>query len=238
MAEGVNGARTSYFHQSLGGYHAAKPAVINNLFDFHVYQSNLEVLHMFNVKYVIQQDEDGNPSLAINQRANGPSWFVSNLVGAENTDDWILGLKTLDTKNQASLLSETIDSGLQTSYIKDTNAKVTLLSHAPNKLVYRSSNANNGFVVFSEIYYQQGWEARVDGIATPIYRVDYTLRGLELDAGEHEIVFEFKPDVVRFGSQISLAGSVVLCLLLGLSLGRYVMKKSYQNQLFNGKRPS
>lgn len=238
MAEGVNGARTSYFHQSLGGYHAAKPAVINNLFDFHVYQSNLEVLHMFNVKYVIQQDEDGNPSLAINQRANGPAWFVSSLVGAENTDDWILGLKTLDTKNQASLLSETMNSGLQANYDKDTAAKITLVSHAPNKLVYRSSNANNGFAVFSEMYYQQGWQAKVDGVITPIYRVNYTLRGLELLAGDHEIIFEFKPDVVRFGSQISLAGSIVLCLLLGLSLGRYVMKKSYQNQLVNGKRPS
>ncbi|MCG5644157.1 YfhO family protein [Flavobacteriaceae bacterium LSUCC0859] len=238
MAEGVNGARTSYFHQSLGGYHAAKPATLNNLFDFHVYQSNLEVLHMFNVKYVIQQDENGSPTLAINPRANGPAWFVSSLVGVPDPDSWILGLHNLDTKNTASVLLPTLKNELQTSYEVEKTASISLVFHAPNKLVYRSSNANTGFAVFSEMYYKHGWQAKVDGTDTPIYRVDYTLRGLELPAGDHEIIFEFKPDVVKYGSQISLAASSVLFLIIGLFLGRCMISTSYFNKLFNGKRSS
>src|SRR5690606_5442548 len=78
--EGLNGARTSYFHKSIGGYHAAKPRALQDLFEYQLYGNNLEVLNMLNVKYVIQQDEEGNSYPAINGQANGNVWFVSQLL--------------------------------------------------------------------------------------------------------------------------------------------------------------
>jgi uncharacterized membrane protein YfhO len=71
------------------------------------------------------------------------------------------------------------------------------------------------------VYYAHGWQATIDGVASPIIPVNYTLRGIEVPAGDHEIIFKFKPAVVAFGSKIALASSILLFLVLGLSLGRY-----------------
>ena len=97
-SEGLNGARTSYFHQSIGGYHAAKPAGIMELFDFHVYKNNIRVLNMLNVKYVIQQDEEGRSYPAINPNANGNAWFIEKLIPVKNADKEILALDSIDVK--------------------------------------------------------------------------------------------------------------------------------------------
>ena len=231
MAEGLNGARNSYFHKSIGGYHAAKPAAIEALFEHHIYQSNLEVLHMLNVKYVIQQGADGKAALAVNNNANGNAWFVSELLGEVNHDTWLQGLKSLNTKTTASLLEEDLNRLSAKRFILDSvaNASIELLKSAPNKMVYVSKNEHSGFVVFSEMFYENGWEARVSGKPTEIFQVDYTLRGIALPEGSHEIVFEFKPAVVAYGSLIALCSSLILLLLLGLSLGRYFIGLSNKN---------
>ncbi len=99
--EGLNGARTSYFHQSIGGYHAAKPAGIQDLFDFHIYKNNVRVLNMLNVKYIIQQDKDGKQYPAINPFANGNAWFIDKLLPVTSANAEIRALDSLDIKNEA-----------------------------------------------------------------------------------------------------------------------------------------
>src|SRR5690606_32853187 len=99
--EGLNGARTSYFHSSIGGYHAAKPRAIQNLFEFHLYQNNLQVLNMLNVKYIIQQDEEGNSFPAINPDANGNAWFVDQLLPVSSANEEIQKLGDFNSKKQA-----------------------------------------------------------------------------------------------------------------------------------------
>ena len=96
----------------------------------------------------------------------------------------------------------------------DSSAIITLESHQPNRLTYTSSNSNSGFAVFSEMYYGHGWEATIDGKEVPIYRVNYTLRGLQIPAGQHTIMFKFEPAVVKTGSKIALGSSLVFGLLL------------------------
>jgi len=242
MSEGVNGARTSYFHKSLGGYHAAKPAAIEDLFEFHIYQSHLEILHMLNVKYVIQPSESGTPSLAINQNANGNAWFVKELVGVKDHNDWLLGLNALNTKSQASLLlsdiallkengllqsnpingaysieSLTEDNLLNISQSDQINSpQIDLVLYSPNRMIYESNRSDRGFAVFSEMHYPSGWSARIDGQLVPILKVNYALRGIEVPKGSHEIVFEYTPEVVDQGSKIALFSYVLFVLFLGL----------------------
>ena len=98
-SEGLVGSRTAYFHKTLSGYHAAKPAKLEDLFDFHLYNNNLDVLNMLNVKYILQENEEGNRVPSINPDANGPAWFIENLISVPNADTEIKSLDSLNTKN-------------------------------------------------------------------------------------------------------------------------------------------
>lgn len=254
MSEGINGARTSYFHKSIGGYHAAKPAALEDLFEYHIYKSHLEVLHMLNVKYVIQPDENGNSSLAINQNANGNAWFVNDIVPASDKNQWLLNLNALDTKKQASLLLPDIASLKERSFISESNASGTypvgsintpasetsadqtdaasirLVSYAPNRMVYTSQNSKSSFAVFSEMYYPSGWKASIAGSAAKIYRVNYALRGLVVPAGANSIVFEYSPEVVQQGTQWAIVSYFVFIMVL-LVAGYWTLKKAKKTTL-------
>ncbi len=87
-------------------------------------------------------------------------------------------------------------------------ATINLVAYKPNHLKYVSNNSKNGFGVFSEMYYKNGWIATIDGKEAPIYNVNYVLRGLEIPAGKHTIEFKFEPQVVKTGSSIALISSI------------------------------
>jgi len=212
--EGINGARMSYYHQSIGGYHAAKPGRLQDLFDFHIYKGNMGVLNMLNVKYVVQQDENGQSYPAINPAANGNAWFVENLVEVDNADAEIQALDTLRTKSVAVVTPEMLKGVSDTNFEVDSLATIELTEYAPNHLIYTSINPQKGVAVFSEMYYANGWNAYIDGRKKDHFRVDYTLRALEVPAGEHTIEFKFEPEVIKIGSKITLASSIVFILIL------------------------
>ncbi len=210
--EGLNGARTSYFHKSVGGYHAAKPRQLQDLFDYHLYQNNLQVLNMLNVKYIIQQDEEGNSFPAVNDNANGNAWFVERLKPVRSANDEILELTAFDSKLEAVINTNDYPTVTKHTYEIDSLASITLTDYRPNYNKYQSNNASAGFAVFSEMHYGSGWQAYIDGKTTPHYKVNYALRGIKIPEGQHEIEFKFEPEVVKTGSQITLAS----CILLGL----------------------
>lgn len=213
-SEGINGARMSYYHQSIGGYHAAKPGRLEDLFDFHIYKGNMGVLNMLNVKYVVQQDEKGQSYPAVNPEANGNAWFIEKLVTVENADAEILALDSLQTKNVAVATAEMLQDVAGSNFQVDSLSTIELTDYVPNHLTYISKNANNGVAVFSEMYYAAGWNAYIDGQPEDHFRVDYTLRALEIPAGQHTIEFKFEPEVIRIGSKITLASSIVFGLIL------------------------
>lgn len=212
-SEGINGARTSYFHQSIGGYHAAKPAGIQNLFNFHIYKGNIGVLNMLNVKYIIQQDEDGRNYPATNPDANGNAWFVDTLKKVDNADEEIMALDSLDVKTEAVINTAKFPRISKFNFENDSLASIKLKTYAPNHLVYISKNKNDGLAVFSEMYYGHGWNAFIDGKPVPHFRVNYVLRAMEIPAGEHTIEFKFEPEVVEKGSKIALGSSIALGLI-------------------------
>jgi hypothetical protein len=208
-------ARASYFHNSLSGYHAAKLGRYNELYDFHIVKNNINVLNMLNTKYIIAQDEQGNTFPYLNTDAHGNAWFVDELKQLTSANDEILSLDSLNTKTVAVTTMSDFSSYPEIrEFIKDSTASVVLQDFKPNYLKYNSNNPNNGFAVFSEIYYRDGWNAYIDGELMAHIRVNYVLRGMEIPAGNHTIEFKFEPQVIQTGSGIALASSIVLGLLL------------------------
>ncbi|MEH6512805.1 MAG: YfhO family protein, partial [Maribacter arcticus] len=231
QTDGFDSAKTAYFHQSITGYHAAKPAGMQDLFNFHVYNGNLTVLNMLNVKYVIRQDEEGNTFPIENPNANGNAWFVKQLKPVENANAEIMVLDSLDTKNVAVVNTSTFNDITQLQYQVDSTASISLIDYEPNHLTYASKNSNEGVAVFSEMYYKNGWNAYIDGIERDYFKVDYVLRALTIPSGAHKIEFKFEPEVVVQGSKITLASTILLGLVIvgGLGFSFWKSKKEEEN---------
>ncbi len=209
--------RASYFHKSIGGYHAAKPRRMQELFDYQIVKNNLEVLNMLNVKYLIQTNEKGEQITIKSTGANGNAWFVKEIKELNSADAEMKALTKFDSKSVAFVNSNEFKPKTK-QFVKDTTAVIKLDSYKSNELKYTSNNPNNGFAVFSEMYYKNGWNAYIDGKLTEHYRVDYALRGLPIPAGKHTIEFKFEPQVVKTGSMISLISFIGILGLLGFGI--------------------
>ena len=227
----LSSARASYFHKSIGGYSAVKPRRMQQLFDYQIAKNNIEILNMLNVKYIIQADSTGASIPIPNPNANGNAWFLKNVKFVQSADEEMKALDKLDSKNEAIINQFEFGSIFKndaTNFSKDsTTATIQLVSYKPNHLKYISNNSKNGLAVFSEMYYEKGWKANIDGKDTGIFRVDYTLRGLQIPSGKHMIEFKFEPQVIQTGSTITLISSLgMLLLLIG---GIYVERKKKEN---------
>jgi len=216
----LSSARSSYFHKSIGGYSAVKPRRMQQLFDYQIAKNNIEVLNMLNVKYIIQTDSTGASVPVVNPNANGNAWFVKELKAVNSADEEMKSLGKLDSKNIAVI--NYLEFGTMTKiegdsqfFQKDSLATLDLDLYKPNYLKYISINQNDGFAVFSEVYYKDGWKATIDGNETEIFRVNYVLRGLQIPAGRHTIEFKFEPKVVQTGGMITLFSFIGMLLLLG-----------------------
>ncbi|WP_299362427.1 YfhO family protein [Winogradskyella sp.] len=212
-------AKASYYHNSLFGYHAAKLGRYNDLLEFHVYKNNVEVLNMLNTKYIIEQNQQGQTRASTDYtEPNGNAWFVSTLTVLDSANSEIRILDSLNTKNKAVTTMSDLNGKPMVRYEVDSTATIQLKEFKPNFLKYESSNTNNGFAVFSEIYYEKGWNAYIDGELKPHIRVNYALRGMEVPSGNHTIEFKFEPKVVATGSKIALASSAIFGVLLVLGV--------------------
>jgi len=210
--------KPSYFHNSLNGYHAAKMKRYDDVFNFYITQNHLGVLSMLNTKYIIAQNEEGNATTYENSEAHGNAWFIKNILFVNTPDEEILSLDSLDVKNNVVINKDEFGQFFKTesasAYRLDSIANVKLVAYQPNYLKYKTNNLNDGFLVFSENYYAQGWNAYLDGKMVPHLRVNYILRGLQIPSGNHVIEFKFEPQVIETGSTITMLSSVTLLLLL------------------------
>jgi len=207
---GFSNARTSYFHKSIAGYHAAKPKRIQNLYDFYISKNNFDVLNMLNVKYIIQNSEDNPLGVTRNPNNLGNAWFVENIINVKNSDEELLELKNIDLSNTClSQNTEIINTSFQ---LNETN-EIKLISRKANQLIYSSKTDSNQFAVFSEAFYNNGWQAYVDNKPVSHFKVNYLLRGMEMPKGTHEIKFEFKPEVINTGFYLSLLSYLIFISL-------------------------
>ena len=227
LSGGLSNSRASYYHQSIGGYSAVKPRKIQELFDYQIEKSmrnlgeiidpktvsitkEIPVLCALNVKYLIVSTENRDIPV-VNPFHNGNAWFVQNLKNVNSADEEIKALDKLDTKNVAITQNEV---GSKSVFSKDATATIQLTNYKPNHIKYTSKNANEGFAVFSEMYYKDGWNATIDGKSATILKVDYALRGMKIPAGNHQIEFKFEPQVVKTGSLITLISFIGMILLI------------------------
>jgi hypothetical protein len=220
-----NSARASYFHKSIGGYHAAKPGRIQDLFDFHIATGNQEVLNMLNTKYVIISNQ-GKVMSQLNPDANGNAWFVNSVNVVNDANEAILALDSLQSKKHAIVEQEFADKLPRKRFEKNSDDTIKLKSYKPNELAYNYNVAEDRVAVFSEIYYPYGWKAYVDGQEIEHFKANYVLRAAVLPKGEHELVFKFEPEVVQKGSIITLASGVILLVLILLGFFFKYRKKT------------
>ena len=229
-----NDAETSFFHKSIGGYHGAKLKRIQEVIDFHLSEEldsalaylqagtfdslggSLTVLNMLNTKYYIGNPEQ--PAIP-NKFAMGNAWFVSKVKTTNNSDEEMIALGEIDPKMEATTQASFGTQFHAVQSAVDSTASVRMLAYETKVLRYEVNNtsAEAQPVVFSEIYYPEGWICRIDGNEVEAARVNYVLRGAMVPAGTHTVEWSFEPKVWEKGTTISYAGSALLFALLAFA---------------------
>lgn len=214
-ALGLQGARTAYHHNAIGGYHGAKPRRFEAFINLMQAKQASQLLNLLNVKYVLLQNENGETQAVQNPENYGPAWFVNRLLPQPNPNDLYAALNATDFETTA--LVETDHLEIPDQYTPDEEATIRLLENHPEHKKYLINSAEESFVVFSEMYYKNGWEATIDGNPTEIYPVNFLLRGLYLPKGKHEVTFTFSPAIVQQGGYVQLGAILILLFLVSVA---------------------
>src|SRR5690554_2104474 len=216
-----NSASTTYYHNTIGGYHAAKLMRYQELLERQFNNAiNQDVLDMLNTKYVITSDGQDSQHIQNRNTAAGNAWFINRIKYVDNAEQEMQGLDSFNPKDVAIIHTEfkhLIDSA---KIGNSANATIELVDYRPDHLVYEYSAPSTVVAVFSEIYYDKGWKAFVDGKEIPYFRADYVLRAAQLPGGNHKVEFKFEPQSYYTGEMISLFASVFLVLVLGYAIWR------------------
>ena len=218
---------TPFFHKSLWGYSAARMKRIEELFENQFSKSlNQDVLDMMNVKYIISQNpQSQNLEMKRNETACGHAWFVKSVKLVKNADEEMQAITAFAPKD-AAIVDERYKGLLdEKSSGFDPNGTIKLVKYSPDDMVYESGSTSSSIAVFSEIYYDKGWKMYVDGKEQPYFRADYLLRAAQLPVGNHKVEFIFHPASYYTGETISLAGSILLILVLGGAVYSGIRKK-------------
>lgn len=185
-----------------------------------------QILNMLNTKYVVLTRTD-EPML--NPFANGNVWYVNQVTKVNSANEELLRLGKINTKNQAILDVSNAGINVSAAYATDSADVIAMTKYATKEITYQSNSTHNGFAVFSEIYYPEGWVCTIDGKEVPYTRVNYVLRGLEIPSGKHQIVWKFQPASFIAGTSYSMVGSLILILAF-LGVGGLQLKKKEENQ--------
>ena len=243
-------ASVSYFHKSIGGYHAAKLRRYQDLIEHRLFAedqalkvalsnkptdssimatlASMSSMNMLNTKYYIYNPEA--PPI-VNPFALGNAWFVSNVKSVNNADEEIAALNQFDPRNTAVVDKRFADQVSGFKGARDSASRIVLREYEPNKLTYDVSGLKEPqLAVFSEIYYDKGWKAFVDGKEAPYFRANYALRAMMIPAGNHTVVFSFEPKSYYTGTTLSYFGSLLVILVVLAALTweylRWKKKKS------------
>ena len=243
-----NENETSYYHKSIGGYHAAKLRRYQEMIDQYIGKEmrNMQgaivnaqgdmtrvagdsiypVLNMLNTKYVILPLQGGQTAPLLNPYAFGNAWFVDRISYVDNANAEIDAVGKIDLRHEAVADSKFKDA-LGEPAAHQSTAVVTLKKYEPNELTYTVDSQKGGIVVFSEIYYP-GWTATVDGADTPVGRVNYILRAINVKPGKHTVVLTFKPASVK--NTETAAYVAYLLLVLAIAAGVFFETKRRKNE--------
>ncbi|HET6244036.1 MAG: YfhO family protein [Bacteroidetes bacterium] len=213
-----NDAATSYFHKSVGGYHGAKLKRYQELIEYHLSQNNMDVINMLNTKYFIVPGQDKRPVAQKNPAPLGNAWFVNEYEMVANADSEITALSSF-TPSEVAIVDQRFDAYLKGLQLKNKDeGSIKLTKYQPNYLSYESTTSAEQLAVFSEVYYDKGWNAYIDDKLVDHIRANYVLRALRVPEGKHKIEFKFEPASYIVGERIALAGSIFAFLFIGFAL--------------------
>ncbi len=206
-------SRTSYHHKSIGGYHAAKMGIYDDLSTYELGRGNpnIAVLNMLNAKWIITGEGDKIQAQQ-NPAALGNAWFVKAISFVNGPVAEMRALHNLNTKDSA-ITDESFKPMVTAFAAPDSAAFIKQTTFDNDAISYESSSNSSNAAVFSEIYYKN-WNAYIDGKPAPVFKVNYLLRAMIIPAGKHQINFKFEPTVYFTSRMVSAISSWILMLLL------------------------
>jgi len=222
---GFKSSRASYFHKSIGGYHGAKLRRFQGLMDFHLVRGNIAVYNMLNTKYFIGPTETGEMGLSINPGAMGNAWCVNNINWVKTADEEIFSLNTINPLTTVTL-NEKFKGDVKSESFGTDAGNISMTNYKANEIRYDFSANSDQMVVFSEIYYEDGWQATIDGKEAKILQGNFALRAMEVPSGNHEIIFSYSDDRIDTYGLIMLISSILV--FLGIALAVYSEFKNAQ----------
>jgi len=206
---GFSNARTSFFHKSIAGYHAAKPKRIQDLYDFYISKNNIDILNMLNVKYIIENDPENPIGVTRNPNNFGNAWFIEKIKNVSNSNEELTILDNIDLRS--TVVSQELSEKI---YSKNILNSVKLKKRKANHLIYEVKSDSEQFIVFSEAFYKNGWKSTINSKPAKHYKVNYLLRGMEVPKGNYDIHFTYKPKIIMSGSIFVIFGSIILLISL------------------------
>ena len=206
-----------------------------DIISFHIARNNMNVLNMLNTRWFIVPGQEGQPPRAqFNIAALGNAWFVDTFSFVNNADEEIAILGEINPADEAIVdvrFSEYLD---EFTPVYDSTASIILTTYQPDNLVYEYHAESDQLAVFSEVYYDKGWEAYIDNEPYPHFRANYILRAMVLPPGQHTIEFKFRPKSYYTGKKIAGISSIILLLLVLFGFGNEI--RNYIT--INGKKES
>ena len=218
-------SRTSYHHNSIGGYHPAMLGLYEDIIDNQLSKGNMQVFDMLNTKYfIVQNPQTGKPMAQLNPDAFGNCWLVKGIKYVPNADAEMDALNSTHLKDTA-VVDKRYQSQIKEPPVWDSSASIKLKQNLNDKIDYTFHSTTPQFAVLSEVYYPLGWDAFIDGKKAAYVKTDYVLRGMYVPAGDHEIEFRFEPKSVSTGRTITIISNIIVFLSMILALVFYIRRK-------------
>lgn len=228
-----NENNTSYWHKSIGGYHAAKLRRYQEMIEEHISSemndvfkavsdaggdmkkvdpSGFPVLNMLNTRYFIFPLQGGQTMPMQNPYTMGNAWFVDEVQYVTNANEEIDALHHINPAKVA-VVDQKFSEQVKQTAAPDSMSSIKLTAYEPNGLKYEVDSKTGGTVMFSEIYYP-GWQAYIDGVEAPHGRANYILRAMNVPAGEHVVEFKFDPKSLHVTETVAFIALGILVFIL------------------------
>lgn len=218
----MQNARASFFHNSVGGYHGAKPRRLEQFYNLFLQSKKTALLDILNVKYVIKEKESNTVAIE-NPNNLGVAWFAEKLIFEENPDSVYMNLLKYDLRETAIIENKNQDI---INYSNERRiSQIELLKNKNHKKIYSIKSNKPGFVVFSEMFYP-GWKAEINNKEVDLYKVNFILRGLFIPKGTNQIKFYFEPSSLKYGSLFQILSIIVLAALIFYSSKKLILSKN------------
>jgi len=220
-SQGLNGANTSFFHNSIGGYHAAKLRRYQETYDyFRFHNKDLNLLNMLNAKYVLSDTETGK-DLFTNEDVLGNVWAVDSISLVDSADKILDNLIKIDINKHAITFNDSYRSNNLNQFNSNDLLEIYFNRNSSNHITYKYNAESPQLLIFSEIYYPKGWNVYLDDKLSEYFDVNYILRGMVVPEGKHKIDFYFEPEIVKLGINVRL-----ISILLTFSFIVYMLFKN------------